>query len=129
MTNVRPSVEAWLDEIKGAPGSPAIGMFLIHNGVVRAVTRDGSAVSGLYLSYDRRRLDEVIAQVEGMPGVVAARAWINEGTLNVGDDMIYALVAGDVRPNVFGGWRTLVRLIKSDVVTQREILEPRVESK
>ena len=124
MSNARPSLEAWLDEIKGDSGSRGIGIFFIHNGVVRGTTRDGSAVSGLDVSYDRKRLDEVVARVEAMPGVVAVRAWVNEGSLAVGDDMIYTLVAGDIRKNVFGGWRTLVGLIKSEVVTEHEILDP-----
>jgi molybdopterin synthase catalytic subunit len=124
MSDARPSLEAWLGEIKGDRGSRGIGIFFMHNGVVRGTTRDGSTVSGLDVSYDRKRLDEVVVQVAAMPGVVAVRAWVNEGALAVGDDMIYALVAGDVRKNVFAGWRTLVGLIKSEVVTEHEILGP-----
>lgn len=124
MNNGYPSLQTWLDEIKNESKSKEIGIFFIHNGVVRGTTREGVAVAGLDISYDRRRLDEALAEVEDMPGVVAARAWINEGTLSVGDDMIYALVAGDIRKNVFRGWETLVRRIKSEVVAASEILEP-----
>jgi molybdopterin synthase catalytic subunit len=102
MSKARPSLEAWLDEIKRDSGNRGIGIFFIHTGVVRDTTRDGSAVSGLEVSCDRERLGEVIAQVEAMPGVAGARAWINEGTLAVGEDFICALVAGDVRKNVSG---------------------------
>jgi molybdopterin synthase catalytic subunit len=122
MSEVRPSLEAWLDEIKRGPGNRRIGIFFIHDGVVRGTTRDGSVVSGMEISYDREHLGEVIAQVETMPGVVGARAWINEGTLAVGDDLICALVAGDVRKNVFAAWQTLVRLIWSEVAEERDIL-------
>jgi molybdopterin synthase catalytic subunit len=122
MNNGRPSFETWLDEIKRDSKAPAIGIFFIHNGVVRGTTPDGSAVCSLDLSYDPERLDEVITQVEAMPGVAAARAWINEGNLQVGEDMICALVAGDVRKNVLSGWQTLVRRIKLEVITQHEIL-------
>ncbi len=116
-----PSLQAWLEEIKSGPDSSRIGMYLMHNGVVRGTARDGSVVSGMDLSYDHRHLAEVIAQVETKPGVVAARAWVNEGTLTVGDDIMYALVAGDIRENVFAGLQELVRLIKSEVVAEREI--------
>jgi len=123
MNNGHPSLETWLTEIKSCSESKEIGIFFIHNGVVRGTNHDGVAVAGLDISCDRRRLAEAIGAIEDMPGVVAARAWINEGALKVGDDMIYALVAGDVRKNVFRGWETLVRRIKSEVVVAREILE------
>jgi molybdopterin synthase catalytic subunit len=96
-------------------------MYLMHNGVVRGTARDGTVVSGMDLSYDRARLAEVIQQVEAGPGVVAVRAWVNEGGLAVGDDIMYALVAGDIREHVFSGLQELVRLIKTEVVTEREI--------
>jgi molybdopterin synthase catalytic subunit len=121
MEGTRPSVQDWLDEIKGGLDGPRIGMFLVHNGVVRGTTRDGSAVQGMDLSYDSSRLDEVVAQVGSMPGVIAVRAWVNEGRLAVGDDIMYALVAGDIREHVFGGLQELVRRIKSEVVAEWEI--------
>jgi molybdopterin synthase catalytic subunit len=96
-------------------------MYLVHNGVVRGTARDGTAVSGMDLSYDREHLEAVIRQVEARPGVVAVRAWVNEGTLAVGDDIMCALVAGDIRENVFSGLEELVRLIKTEVVAEREI--------
>ncbi len=117
----RPSLEAWLDEIKSSPDSSRIGMYLVHNGVVRGSARDGSAVSGMDLSYDRERLRGVKEQIQARSGVVAVRVWINEGALVVGDDIMYALVAGDIRENVLSALQELVRLIKSEVVAEREI--------
>ncbi len=95
-------------------------MYLVHNGVVRGTARDGAAVSGMELSYDHVRLQEVIDQAKAMPGVVAVRAWVNEGSLSVGDDIMVALVAGDIRENVFAGLQQLVRLIKTEVVKELE---------
>lgn len=56
-----------------------------------------------------------------MPGVVAVHAWVNEGRLAVGDDIMLALVAGDIRENVFGALQQLVRLIKTQCVKEREL--------
>ncbi len=126
MSNTGLLLQEWLDEIKGDSASPRIGVFFTHNGVVRATSRDGSAVSAMELSYDGGRLNEVIAQVEAIPGVIAACAWVNEGTLVVGDDIVWALVAGDIRKNAFRGWETLARRIKHEATTQREIVESRV---
>jgi molybdopterin synthase catalytic subunit len=97
-------------------------MCLVHNGVVRGTARDGSAVSGMNLSFDRKHLERIIERVEARPGVVAVRVWINEGTLAVGDDIMWALLAGDIRENVFVGMQELVRLIKSEVIVEREIV-------
>lgn len=47
---------------------------------------------------------------------------IGEGRLDVGDEMIYALVAGDVRTNVVPAWTAPVRTIRTEVITKREIL-------
>lgn len=123
MNNKRPSLETWLDEIRSTSDGKEIGIFFIHNGVVRGTTREGVPVSALDISCDHERLAKTIAAVEDMPGVVAARAWVNEGALTVGEDMICALVAGDIRKNVFRGWETLVRRIKSEVIVASETLE------
>ena len=120
MASRAPSVQDWLDEIKSTSNSSEIGIFFIHNGVVRGTTREGLPVASLELSYDHKRLQELIAEAEAMPGVVAARAWVNEGTLSVGDDLIYALVAGDVRKNVFDSWQTLVRRVRTEGIRQHE---------
>jgi molybdopterin synthase catalytic subunit len=95
-------------------------MYLAHNGVVRGTARDGSPVTGMDLTYDHDRLQEALAQAQGLPGVVAARAWINQGSLEVGDDIMLALVAGDIRENVFAGLQQLVRVIKTEVVKESE---------
>ena len=122
MSKTGPLLQEWFDEIKNGSASARIGIFFIHNGVVRGTSREGLPVSALEISCDSERLSRLVAEAEAMPGVVAARAWVNEGTLAVGDDMTCALVAGDVRKNVFKVWETLARRIKHEAMTQREIL-------
>ncbi len=114
-------IQTWLTEIKSGPDAAKIGMYLVHNGVVRGTARDGAAVNGMDLSYDPERLEEVLADVGSQPGVVAVRAWVNEGRLAVGDDIMYVLVAGNIRENVFPRLQELVRRIKTEVVTEFEI--------
>lgn len=116
-----PTFEAWLDEIKSSPESAGVGMYLMHNGVVRGHSRDGSAVTGMDLACERDRLREVMEEIEARPGVIALRVWINEGRLVVGDDIMRVLVAGDIRENVFGALQELVRLVKTECVREREL--------
>ena len=128
MQNTRPSLDAWLAELKADPAAAGVGMFLMHNGIVRATARTvargmesgGPAVTSMELSFDRAGLEAAIEAVRSMTGIVFVRAWVNEGTLSLGDDIMYALVGGDIRENVFAGLQELVRRIKSEVVAELE---------
>ena len=113
-------IDGWLEEIKSSPDAERIGMYLVHNGVVRGHSRDGRPVVGMDLSVDRELLAEVLESAKLMEGVVAVRAMVNEGTLAVGDDIMYVLVAGDIRPHVFEALGALVKMIKTQVVIEEE---------
>ena len=117
----RPSLDAWLAEVKQDPAAADVGMYLCHNGVVRSYSRDGRPVTGMDLSVDWARLEEALAAARQMEGVSVVRAWINEGHLEVGDDIMYVLVGGDIRPNVITALQELVGSIKSGVVTEHEL--------
>ena len=121
MSDGHPQFETWLDEIKAGPESSRIGMYLMHNGVVRGAARDGTPVSGMDLSYDAERLRTIVAEIEARPGVVAVKVWVNQGRLAVGDDIMRVLLAGDIRENVFGALQELVRLVKTECVKEWEI--------
>jgi molybdopterin synthase catalytic subunit len=116
-----PRFETWLEEIKASPAAPGVGMYLMHNGVVRGTARNGSIVTGMDLSYDPAKLDEIVGAIEARPGVAAVRVWINQGHLAVGDDIMQVIVAGDIRENVFGALQELVRLVKTECVHEWEI--------
>ena len=121
MELAQPSIDAWLAEFKADPRAAGVGMYLAHNGVVRATTRSGSSVSSMELSVDRERLDRALKAAETYPGIVFVRAWVNEGTLAVGDDIMRVLVGGDIRDNVFSALQSLVGTIKAEVVEEREL--------
>lgn len=116
-----PSLDAWLVDVKAGGNTSGVGMYLMHNGVVRGHSRDGRPVSGMVLGVDRDRLAEIVKSAKLIEGVVAVRVWVNEGELTVGDDIMYVLVAGDVRENVFGALQALVKRIKTEVVVEQEL--------
>ncbi|MRR13566.1 molybdopterin biosynthesis protein, partial [bacterium] len=99
--HTKPSLDAWLAEVKAEPGAADVGMYLCHNGVVRSYSRDGRPVASMELSVDREMLAEILSTAELMEGVSVVRAWVNEGQLEVGDDIMYVLVGGDIRDHVF----------------------------
>lgn len=115
------SLDAWLAEAKRSGDAPDVGMYLCHNGVVRSFSRDGRPVVGMELAVDRARLEEILATARLMEGVSVVRAWVNEGRLSVGDDIMYVMVGGDIRDNVVEALVALVRMIKSEVVTETEL--------
>ena len=125
----RPSLDDWLREAREQPDAPENGMYLFHNGVVRAapkaVVRSGAErkadVEGMNFSYDREKLAAAIARAEAMPGIFFIRVWLNEGRLSVGDDIMLVLIGGDIRPRVIDALQSLVGEIKSGCVREEEL--------
>lgn len=125
-----PSMDAWLKEAKRSCDLARTGMFLVHNGVVRedarARVRDGNPdakpVKGMRFSSDDEKVRQAVAQTLELPGVFFARAWMNEGELAVGDDIMYVMVGGDIRPRVIEALQFLVGRIKTECVTEQEII-------
>ena len=123
-----PSMDVWLQEAKRHESAPKIGMYLTHNGVVRQSARakvrlgaeDTKPVTGMYFAYDREKVDGVIADTYKMEGIYYIKVWLNEGELTLGDDIMYVLVGGDIRPHVVDALQYLVGRIKSECVTETE---------
>jgi molybdopterin synthase catalytic subunit len=56
-----------------------------------------------------------------MDGVYYVRAWLNEGKLKIGDDIMCVLVGGDIRPHVVDALQYLVGRLKNECVTEKEL--------
>ena len=74
----------------------------------------------MYFSYDREKVDAVIAETYNLEGIYYVKVWLNEGELSVGDDIMYVLIGGDIRPHVVDALQYLVGRIKSECVTEKE---------
>ena len=126
-----PSMDAWLKEAKEQNDANRVGMYLVHNGVVRedakAKVRSGETgtkpVVGMYFSYDEEKVQAAIEEAYKMDGIFFIRAWLNEGDLEVGDDIMYVMIGGDIRPHVVDALQTLVGTIKNTCVVEREKTE------
>lgn len=123
-----PSMDAWLSEAKSDPLARECGMFLVHNGVVRETAKafarggiDSPAVRGMEFSYDADGVEEARARALTMPGIKYVRVWLNEGQLDVGDDIMFVLIGGDIRPNVVDALQNLVSELKNNCVKEREL--------
>ncbi|HPH41324.1 MAG TPA: molybdenum cofactor biosynthesis protein MoaE [Syntrophorhabdaceae bacterium] len=115
-------VDQWIKDVKAQCNPESLGMILVHNGVVRATSRDGKTVKGMRLSYDSKGLSECINEAKKREGIVDIKVWINEGTLRIGDDIMYVLVAGRFRTDVLPVFQELLSKIKKDIVREGEIV-------
>lgn len=123
-----PNLQEWLAEAKADQSAPLCGMYLTHNGVVRQSAKakvrlgDSAApdVSGMLFSYDSEKVSSAIEETYQMEGIYYIKVWLNEGELSVGDDIMYVLIGGDIRPHVVDALQYLVGRIKNECVTETE---------
>lgn len=129
MKKESPSMDAWLREAKAHESAPKIGMYLTHNGTVRqsakAKVRFGEEntlpVTGMLFSYDAAKVEAVISDTYKMEGIYYIRVWLNEGYLATGDDIMYVLIGGDIRPRIVDALNYLVGRIKDECVVETEL--------
>lgn len=127
-----PSVDAWLREAKADPTAAECGMYLTHNGTVRVTPKSeargvetdgvapGKKVGGMLFSYDAAKVQATIESTLAMPGIKYVRVWLADGQLAVGDDIMFVLIGGDVRPRVVDALQALVGTIKNECVSEIE---------
>ena len=123
-----PSMDQWLKEAKAHESAPKIGMYLTHNGIVRQTAKakvrygeEAADVTGMHFSYDKAKVDAVIAETYKMEGIFYIKVWLNEGELVVGDDIMYVLIGGDIRPRGVDALQYLVGRLKNECVIETEL--------
>ena len=129
MSKPVPSVDAWLKEAKVHESAPKVGMYLTHNGTVRQTPKakvrygaeDAKDVTGMVFSYDQAKVDEIITETYKLEGIYYIKVWLNEGQLQVGDDIMFVLIGGDIRPRVIDALNYLVGRIKNECVNETEL--------
>ncbi|HUV50546.1 MAG TPA: molybdenum cofactor biosynthesis protein MoaE [Anaerolineae bacterium] len=110
-----------INAIKKHPDYSKTGMILCHNGVVRGTSRDGRQVSGLRIVVDREKLRNVITENKKRKGIIEILIEIAENKdLSVGDDVMFLVVAGDIRDTVIEVLKKTLDEIKTTVTTKTE---------
>ena len=119
------SLSLLIDTVKKHPDYDKVGIILCHNGVVRSTSRDGRKVSGLKVSVNHKKLQQVIKEHKNKPGIIEILVQINENRdLSVGDDVMLLVVAGDLRENVIAVLKDTLNAIKTTVTQKTEIFIP-----
>ncbi|MCJ7559295.1 molybdenum cofactor biosynthesis protein MoaE [Candidatus Bathyarchaeota archaeon] len=94
----------------------AIALFI---GVARGETLEGEKVQKLTLEAYEEKANEVLAKIcdalSKKPGIVDVQIHHLLGEFNVGEDLVYVLVAGSHRTDVFQVLREAVERYKSEV--------------
>ena len=78
-------------------------------------------VTGMDFGYDEEKLRMVVEEAYKLEGIYYIRVWLNEGRLQVGDDIMYVLIGGDIRPHVVDALQYLVGKIKNECVIETEL--------
>ncbi len=113
-----------IQELKNKPGfQDNVGMILIHNGVVRNWSRgDKSSVKELQVIPDYEMIEHIRQEFLQSPGIFDIVIKANSGTFKPGDDLLFIIVAGDIRENIKPVLSDLLDRVKAEAMTKKEIL-------
>ena len=113
-----------IQEMKKEPGfADNVGMVLVHNGTVRGWSRKGhKTVESISITPDTEKMQAICREMEKRPGIFRILAKANSGMMRPGDDVLFLIVAGDIRENVKSVFAELLDRIKSEAVFKNEVL-------
>ncbi len=98
-----------------------VGMVLIHNGTVRGWSRgDHSPVSQIEVVADQAKIDQICYEIEQMEGIFKVIIEAHSGLMKPGDDLLFLIVAGDVRENVKPALALLLDRVKAEAISKQE---------
>lgn len=112
-----------IKELKNRPDFvDRVGMILVHNGVVRGWSRkDKAKVTALEVTPDLGKIAALREEYLRHDGIYEIFVEAAQGILHPGDDLLYIVVAGDVREHVKPVLADLLERIKAEAVAKREI--------
>ena len=94
-----------LKSVKEKPDYNKVGAITMFIGVVRGETMEGEAVRGLELeAYDEKAnevLENICKELRRKKGIIDVQIHHFTGKFELGEDLVYVLVAGSHRTNVF----------------------------
>lgn len=110
--------------LKQEPGfADNVGMVLVHNGTVRGWSRkDKQDVTALEVTPDQEKIQALIQEFSSRPGIFRIVVEARSGRFQPGDDLLFIIVAGDVREHVKPVLSELLERIKAEGVRKREIM-------
>ena len=100
-----------------------VGMLLIHNGVVRNWSRrDRKQVEALEVRVDMDKIAALRGEYLAKPGIYEILIETSSGRYQPGDDLLFIIVAGDLRENIKPVLAELLDRVKAEAVSKEEIM-------
>lgn len=117
-------ISATIAEMKKDPAfAENVGMVLVHNGTVRGWSRgDHSTVTKIEVAADLQKIEQIRQETEQLEGIYKVVIEAHDGVMQPGDDLLFLIVAGDIRENVKPALATLLDRVKAEAITKKEIL-------
>lgn len=117
-------IEERIAALKSRPDfAEKVGMVLVHRGTVRGVSRQaGKLVQRLEVRADQERIAQLCMEYASSPGIYEVLAEARSGSFVPGEDLLWLLVAGDIRENVLATLSALLNRIKTEAIEKKEIL-------
>ncbi len=116
-------ITATIQQLKSHPQfTDNVGMILVHNGVVRNWSRKGKReVKALKVLADQQKVEALRQEYLHKTGIFEIVIEACSGTFQPGDDLLYIVVAGDIRENIKPVLAELLDRIKTEAVSKEEI--------
>jgi molybdopterin synthase catalytic subunit len=112
------SLEKLMAEVKGKPDFRKAGAIAVFVGVVRGETSTGDKVQKLEIEAYEEGANDVLSKIcqdlKNREGIVDVQIHHLLGEFDVGEDLVYVLVAGSHRENVFPVLREAVERYKRE---------------
>ena len=112
------SVSALIKNAKKSSNCEKMGAMTVFVGVARGETLEGEKVQKLKLEAYKEKADEVLDKIcdelSRKPGIVDVQIHHLVGEFNIGEEMVYVLVAGSHRTDVFPVLQEAVERYKSE---------------
>ena len=126
---MKPSMNRWLKIAKKEAKSKKCGMYLFHIGTVREDAKakvrfddeNTLPVVAMNFDYDGEKVNKAIEETYAKEGIYYVRVWLGKGKLKVGDEIMYVLIGGDIRPHIVDALDFLVSKLKNECVKEEEL--------
>ncbi len=111
-------------EMKKQPGfQDNVGMILIHNGIVRNWSRkDKNKVKALEVTPDLAKIETLRQEFLQRDGIFDIVIEAKTGEFQPGEDLLFIIVAGDIRENIKPVLAELLDRVKAEAIAKREII-------
>ncbi|MEA3467121.1 MAG: molybdenum cofactor biosynthesis protein MoaE [Thermodesulfobacteriota bacterium] len=112
-------------EMKKQPGfQDNVGMILIHNGTVRGWSRQDNKkkVAALEVTPDLDKIESIRQDLLKRDGIYDIVTEAKTGHFQPGDDLLFLIVAGDIRENIKPVLAELLDRVKSEAISKKEIM-------